>query len=97
MSDEKQDQADLLGRDSRLDSSASCILDGERRCVTCSDEALPATVLRVDEEYGLALVSVKDTTEEIDITLVERAVPGDLLLVHGGTAIAHLGSANGEK
>src|SRR5947207_13585465 len=97
MSDEKRDQAHPPGSDSRLDSGASCILDGVRRCVTCADEALPATVLRVDEEAGLALVSVKDTTEEIDITLVERAVPGDLLLVHGGAAIAHLGIANGEK
>jgi hydrogenase maturation factor len=97
MSDEKRDQADLLGHDLSLDSGASCTRDAEGHCVTCSDEALPAMVLRVDEEAGLALVSVKDTTEEIDITLVERAVPGDLLLVHGGAAIAHLGSANGEK
>jgi len=97
MNNEKQDQADLAGSDLQLDSGASCILDGEGRCVTCSDEALPAMVLRVDEEAGLALVSVKDTTEEIDITLVERVVQGDLLLVHGGAAIAHLGSANGEK
>jgi hydrogenase maturation factor len=27
-------------------------------------------------------------TEEIDITLVENVMPGDLLLVHGGVAIA---------
>jgi hydrogenase maturation factor len=29
-------------------------------------------------------------TEEIDITLVESVAPGDLLLVHGGVAIANL-------
>jgi len=59
--------------------------------VTCSDEALPAKVLRVDQETGLALVMVKDTTEEIDITLVDDVVPGDILLVHGGVAIGHGG------
>jgi len=61
--------------------------------VTCSDEALTACVLRVDQETGLALVEIvaeKHTTEEIDITLVENVVPGDLLLVHGGVAIANL-------
>jgi len=61
--------------------------------VTCSDEALTACVLRVDQETGLALVEIvaeKLTTEEIDITLVESVVPGDLLLVHGGVAIANL-------
>ena len=69
---------------------ASCELDSEGHCVTCSDEALPAKILRVDEETGLALVEVKDTTEEIDITLVDSVAPGDLVLVHGGVAIGHL-------
>ena len=77
-------------------SDASCELDAERmrgHCVTCSDEALTARVLRVDQETGLALVEIvaeKHTTEEIDITLVESVAPGDLLLVHGGVAIANL-------
>ena len=64
--------------------------------MTCSDEVLQARVLRVDEETGLALVEVmaeEMRTEEIDITLVENVVPGDLLLVHGGVAIAN-GSAD---
>lgn len=69
---------------------ASCGLDAEGHCVTCSDEALPAKILRVDSETGLALVEVKDTTEEIDITLVESVAPGDMVLVHGGVAIAQL-------
>ena len=73
-----------------------CELDGEGHCVTCSDEALPARVLRVDQETGLALVEVKDTTEEIDVSLVDDIVPGDLLLVHGGVAIGHVDEANDE-
>jgi HupF/HypC family len=71
-------------------SLASCELDAEGHCITCSDEALEARVLRVDAEAGLALVTVGDATEEIDITLVESVTPGDLLLVHGGVAIAHV-------
>ena len=70
--------------------NASCELDAEGHCVTCSDEALPAKILRIDEETGLALVEVKDMTEEIDITLVDSVAPGDLVLVHGGVAIGHL-------
>jgi len=72
---------------------ASCELDADGHCVTCSDEALTARVLRVDQETGIALVEIvaeKYTTEEIDITLVESVDPGDLLLVHGGVAIANL-------
>ena len=74
-------------------SDTSCELDAEGHCVTCSDEALTARVLHVDLETGLALVEIvaeKHTTDEIDITLVESVVPGDLLLVHGGVAIANL-------
>ena len=73
------------------EQNASCVLDAEGHCITCSDEAFPAQVLRVDQETGLALVTVKDITEEIDITLVEAVAPGDMLLVHGGVAI---GKAN---
>jgi hydrogenase assembly chaperone HypC/HupF len=78
----------------RVPSGASCGLDAEGHCITCSDEALPAKVLRVDQESGLAMVSVKNTIEEIDITLVDSVAPGDMLLVHGGVAIAHQDEAS---
>ncbi len=71
-------------------TDASCVLDGEGHCITCSDEALPARVLHVDQEAGIALVKLEETTEEIDITLVEDVAPGDMLLVHGGVAIGHV-------
>jgi len=95
----------------RVLSGANCELDAEgyraslAHCATCSDEALPARVLRVDQESGLALVSVvgtqfiaspTETVEEIDITLVDSVAPGDLLLIHGGVAIAHQGKTNDE-
>lgn len=64
-----------------------CELDAEGRCITCSDEALAATVQRIDQETGLAFVTIKDTTEEVDITLIDDVVEGDVILVHGGVAI----------
>lgn len=66
----------------------SCVSDDH--CVTCSDEALPARVLRIDPDLGLAWVAVDDVTAEVDVTLVDEAAPGDMLLIHGGVAIAHL-------
>lgn len=72
----------------------SCTLDAEGHCITCSDEALQVRVLSVDEENGLAQVSLNGIEEEIDITLIESLTPGDVLLVHGGVAIARVEEAN---
>jgi hydrogenase maturation factor len=58
-------------------------------CVTCSDEALPMRVLKVDEGRELALC--EDGTgahATVEIALVLPVVAGDELLVHAGTAIA---------
>ncbi len=57
-------------------------------CLACSDEAILVKVLSVNQATGLALVEVSDQTEEVDITLVEDVAPGDMLLAHGGVAIA---------
>jgi hydrogenase maturation factor len=73
-----------------------CDLSAEGHCITCSDEALSAKVLSIDSITGLALVAVEDITEEIDIILVDDVSPGDMVLVHGGVAIAHLEEANDE-
>lgn len=78
-----------------LEGATYCTPSEDGHCATCSDEALQARVLRIDEETGLALVEVmaeEVRTEEIDITLVDNVVPGDLLLVHGGVAIANGGA-----
>ena len=74
-------------------SGMTCELDAEGHCITCSDEAVAVKVLEVQQESGLALVEVQDQTEEVDITLLEHVAPGDLLLVHGGVAIALLEEA----
>lgn len=75
-----------------LASGESCVLDADGHCITCSDEALPARVLQIDEELGTALVEVGMETVEVDITLVDEVVPGNWLLVHGGVAMAIMDS-----
>ena len=72
---------------SPLAAGSTCAPDGH--CVTCSDEALPARVLNVDQELGMAIVEVHDAMIEVDITLVDAVQPGQCLLIHGGV-IAHL-------
>ncbi|MFL5802930.1 MAG: HypC/HybG/HupF family hydrogenase formation chaperone [Roseiflexaceae bacterium] len=59
-------------------------------CITCSDEALEVSVVSVDQGAGQALVALGDTTEQVDISLIDGVAPGDLLLVHGGVALERL-------
>jgi hydrogenase maturation factor len=49
------------------------------------------SVMRLDEERGLALCSDDEgNSETVEIDLVAPVAPGDRLLVHAGTAIARL-------
>jgi len=63
-------------------------------CITCSDEGRLAEVIEplasLFDPAGLdnlALVRTADGEEAVDVTLVAPVVPGDLVLVHAGTAI----------
>jgi hypothetical protein len=71
-------------------AGASCTPDEYGHCITCSDEAQHARVLSVDAATGLALVVVNDVTGEVDTMLVDDVAQGDLILIHGGVAIAKL-------
>ena len=63
-------------------------------CVTCSDEAVPVTVVKVDAVRGLALCAdPSGARSTVETALVEPVAPGDQLLVHAGTAIASLTGA----
>ncbi len=65
--------------------------DLETGCITCGDVALPLSVLRLDEDRGLALCADDDgRSETVEIDLVAPVAVGDRLLVHAGTAIAKL-------
>jgi hydrogenase assembly chaperone HypC/HupF len=60
-------------------------------CITCGDVAVPMSVMRLDDERGLALCSDDEgNSETVEIDLVAPVAPGDKLLVHAGTAIARL-------
>ena len=63
-------------------------------CITCGDEAIEMRVLDVDASRGLALcANGEGERSSVEIALVDSVGEGDSLLVHAGTAIAHLGAA----
>ena len=63
-----------------------------KACITCGDVAVELDVVLVDEDRGMALCcNQADQRESVEIALVTPVRPGDRLLVHAGTAIAHLG------
>jgi len=68
----------------------SCEPDEYGHCATCADEAQQVRVLSVDNAAGLALAEVNGVTGEVDISLVDNLAPGDVILIHGGVAIAKL-------
>jgi hydrogenase maturation factor len=74
---------------SGIDPAPRC--DDRSHCITCGDVAMPLRVLEVDPVRELALCADADTgaKETVEIALVLPVVPGDELLVHAGTAIAH--------
>ena len=61
-------------------------------CITCSDTAVQVTVVELIDP-DLARVDTGVGTETVSVALVD-AVPGDVVLVHAGEAIASLGPAD---
>jgi hydrogenase assembly chaperone HypC/HupF len=58
-------------------------------CITCGDDGVPMTVVKVDDERMLALCEDEEGVRSaVEIALVDPPAPGDVLLVHAGTAIA---------
>jgi hydrogenase assembly chaperone HypC/HupF len=75
----------------RAESPESLHCEPEHGCITCGDEAVPLTVLKLDDARGLALCENDEGAREtVEIALVPEVSPGDRLLVHAGTAIARL-------
>jgi hydrogenase expression/formation protein HypC len=58
-------------------------------CITCSDAAVPVTVVRLLDD-GFAIVDTGQGEEEVSVALVSAAV-GDTILVHASEAIAVVG------
>ena len=64
---------------------------GSDHCITCGDDGIPMTVMRVDAATRLALCADDAGAEAtVEISLVDRVDAGDGLLVHAGVAIAPL-------
>ena len=55
-------------------------------CITCSDEAVEVTILRLLDD-DLAVVDTGSGEEEVSVALVS-ATCGEKILVHAGEAIA---------
>ena len=70
-----------------------CRVDEHGHCSTCSDEALPAHVLRILGEEGIAFAEMDGQEVQVDISLVDDVHPGSWLLVHGGVALEQLTEA----
>jgi hydrogenase maturation factor len=64
----------------------------EEHCITCGDEGIEMRVAQAADAHGIARCQAGDgAPAEVDVLLVEPVVPGDLLLVHAGVAIARVG------
>lgn len=65
-----------------------------QHCVTCSDEGREGSIVSLGAHggpgapAGPALVRTGFGQEEVDLTLVPGARPGDTVLIHAGLAIA---------
>jgi len=69
---------------------SACQTD-DRHCITCGDDGVPMTVVRVDDARGLALCQDEGgERSSVETALVEPVAPGDSLLVHAGTALVRL-------
>lgn len=55
-------------------------------CVTCSDTAVPGTIVALLDD-DLAIVGTAAGEEEVSVALVTAGI-GDTVLVHAGEAIA---------
>jgi hydrogenase expression/formation protein HypC len=58
-------------------------------CITCSDTAVPVTIVRLLDD-ALAIVDTGQGEEEVSVALVSAGV-GDTILVHAREAIAVVG------
>jgi hypothetical protein len=85
----------LLKAEPECTDPASPAGGGGAVCITCSDEGRLAEVVAVEGDE--AVVRTAEGTERIDTMLVERPAPGDLVLVHAGSAITSLTAAEGSQ
>ena len=85
---------DCLQHPDRLDVEAPvCGTPHDPACLTCADEGRLVEVVEAPSRpFAPALVRSPDGVEEIDVTLVGEVRPGDLVLVHAGSALTLVGA-----
>jgi hydrogenase expression/formation protein HypC len=81
-----QDDLTLLG---------NCTLDHDG-CVVCSDAGIPVRVISISGDDALCKDAAGNQTE-IAIELVAPVTEGEILLTHGGVAIAKVQKADKPK
>jgi hydrogenase maturation factor len=60
----------------------------EGGCITCGDVAVRMRVLELNGVLGLAVcVDAEGRSETVDVGIVGAVAPGDVVLVHAGTAL----------
>ena len=71
-------------------SSTVCECTSEH-CITCADDGVPMTVVRTDEQRGLALCADREGARHtVETALLAPLSTGRVVLVHAGVAIAAL-------
>jgi hydrogenase maturation factor len=70
----------------------------DEHCITCGDQGLPLRVVALAPD-GLARCRDDAAPAQpdaiVDVQLVGKVAAGDLVLVHAGVALVHLGEAIG--
>ncbi len=65
-------------------------------CITCGDSASPLRVLGVDADEATASCDGgRGEKLTVDIGLIADVAPGDVVLVHAGTALTKLDRGSG--
>ena len=91
MSDEQRHHLRQLERElAPLLIGPSCTPDEYGHCITCSDEAVQGRVINFDLATLQATVAIGDATAEVDVMLIDELAPSDIILIHGGVALAKL-------
>jgi hydrogenase assembly chaperone HypC/HupF len=75
-----------------LPQDSYCTLDHDG-CVVCSDAGIPLRVVSIEADNALCEDAAGNRTE-IAVELVKPVAVGDVLLTHGGVAIAKVQEAN---
>lgn len=65
-------------------------------CVTCADEAVPVTVVRLSERDLAIVVDAGGVFQEVSVALVDASA-GDTVLVHAKEAIAVVSGGSGDE